>query len=104
MTALTLCLAALLEVGGDALMRHGLKGGHLWGMVLGALVLVAYGVFVNLTDLNFSRLMGIYVCLFFAVSQGVAMTVFKERLTGLEMLAGGLILSGGLILTVAKMA
>ena len=100
--ALVLCLAALMEVGGDALMRMGIKGGNIWGMLLGGLVLVGYGILVNLTDLNFSRLMGIYVCLFYGVSQLVAVAAFKERVSGLELAAGALILSGGLILTVAK--
>jgi small multidrug resistance family-3 protein len=42
-----LILAALLEVGGDAFIRWGLKGGRILGFIMGAVVLFAYGVIVN---------------------------------------------------------
>ena len=97
-----LTLAALLEVGGDALIRHGLKDSG-WGVVaLGGLVLVAYGLMVNMTKWDFSRLMGVYVCLFFLISQIFGVVVFKERPSGLEWLGGALILAGGVVLAVAK--
>jgi len=36
-------------------------------MMLGAAVLVGYGFMVNLTSLDFSRLMGLYIVIFFVV-------------------------------------
>jgi len=45
-------LAALLEVGGDALIRVGLRGPGYW-IVAGALTLFAYGVLVNLSGFGF---------------------------------------------------
>jgi small multidrug resistance family-3 protein len=56
--------AAVLEVGGDALIRAGIKGGGLLLVLLGAVVLVSYGFLVNLTSLDFSRLMGLYIVVF----------------------------------------
>ena len=56
-----LIVAAVFEVGGDALIRAGLKGGGVLLMVGGAAVLVIYGFMVNLTKLDFGRLMGIYI-------------------------------------------
>ena len=39
--------AAILEAGGDAVVRHGLKGGNLAVILLGCATLGAYGVLVN---------------------------------------------------------
>ncbi|HEY5039267.1 MAG TPA: hypothetical protein VIJ93_09375 [bacterium] len=96
---LILTLAALLEAGGDALMRMGLKQGRLIGFVLGAIALIGYGLVVNLPDWGFGRLLGIYLCLFFIISQVLAVLVFHETLGAPRLWAGGLILIAGLILT-----
>jgi drug/metabolite transporter superfamily protein YnfA len=56
--AFLLLSAAILEVGGDALIRTGLKGGGLLFMLMGAAILVGYGFMVNLTHLDFGRPMG----------------------------------------------
>jgi len=39
--------AAILEVGGDAIIRRGLRGGIVWFIVLGFVTLGCYGVVVN---------------------------------------------------------
>ncbi|MBW3624269.1 MAG: hypothetical protein KY468_12755 [Armatimonadetes bacterium] len=96
---LFLVLAALLEVGGDAGIRWGLRVNR-WGLLFGSLSLVAYGFIVNLSSWNFSRLMGIYIAVFFVVSQLLAVLLFHERLTPVHGIAGALIVAGGLILTV----
>jgi len=44
-----------------------------------ALVLVAYGFMVNMTKLDFSRLMGLYIVIFFLVAQAVAMLMLGPR-------------------------
>jgi len=94
-----LAVAALLEIGGDALIRRGLLSGRGMFLGAGALILVAYGFAVN-TDraIDFGRLMGIYIAVFFVISQFVATVVFGERLTPLLLLAGSLIAGGGIIL------
>jgi drug/metabolite transporter (DMT)-like permease len=93
---LLLMFAAALEVGGDALIRSGLKGGGYWLMVLGAAVLVSYGFMVNLTSLDFGRLMGLYIVVFFLVAQLAAMLFFREIPTVPVLVGGILVIGGGL--------
>jgi small multidrug resistance family-3 protein len=91
-----LVLAAVLEVGGDALVRWGLKGGRWYGLALGAAVLFAYGLSVNLPKWDFGRLMGVYIAVFFIVAQVVAVAAFHEKLQMPTMVGGALIIAGGL--------
>jgi drug/metabolite transporter superfamily protein YnfA len=98
-TMLLLLLAAVLEVGGDALIRNGLKERGVFLMILGAIILVAYGFMVNLTHLDFGRLMGIYIVLFFLVAQGVSILFFRERPSAAVLIGGGLVLAGGALMT-----
>ena len=105
-TTLLLLVAACLEVGGDAIVRLGLKGsaGVQQALLLaaGACVLFAYGVFVNVAPADFGRLLGVYVALFFVVAQIANLAVFGIR-PGVPVLAGGaLIVAGGLLITVWK--
>lgn len=97
MTVVWLLVAALLEVGGDAAMRVGLKG-QAWGYFLGVVFLSAYGLLVNQPALPFGRLLGLYIVVFFVVSQLLAWTVFGERPTAGLLLGGGLIVVGGLVI------
>lgn len=94
-----LTAAAALEVGGDALTRIGLQQrGILIGC--GALTLAIYGIVVNLSGLDFGRLMGLYIAVFFIVSQIIAMGLSHEP-PGRRVLIGGvLIVSGGVALLV----
>lgn len=94
-----LILAALLEVGGDACVRWGLKSGRWIGLALGAAVLFGYGLSVNLPKWDFGRLMGVYIAVFFVASQTVAVLVFKERLQLPAIVGGALIVSGGVLMT-----
>lgn len=91
-------LAALLESGGDAGVRLGLRG-HLWGFLVGPVALVAYGFVVNLSRWDFSRLMGVYIAVFFLVSQLLAVILFRERLQLPLLVGGALIVAGGMLLT-----
>ena len=93
-----LALAALLECGGDALIRSGLRGGR-WALVAGAAALVVYGFVVNVTRWDFSRLMGVYIAVFFVVSQLVAVLAFRERLQAPTLVGGALEVAGGLLMT-----
>lgn len=96
-----LIVSALLEVGGDAGMRKGLEGQKL-GFVVGVFLLVFYGLCVNLSKLDFGKLMGIYIAIFFLVSQILAIAIFKEKLHPPTLLGGALIIAGGCVLTFWK--
>jgi drug/metabolite transporter (DMT)-like permease len=90
-------VAALLEVGGDALIRIGLRGAG-YSIVAGALTLFAYGVVVNLSGVDFNRLMGIYIAVFFVVSQAISFILFKQIPDDRMILGGGFIVTGGLLI------
>jgi small multidrug resistance family-3 protein len=92
-------LAAFLEVGGDALVRTGLRGGRWMALAAGAAVLFAYGLSVNLPKWDFGRLMGVYIALFFVVARGVAIACFHEKLKTPILVGGLLIVAGGLLMT-----
>jgi len=96
---LILTLAAVLEVGGDALVRWGLRGGQALGMILGALVLFGYGLTVNLPKWDFGRLLGVYIAMFFVVAQLAAYFFFQEKLRTPMIVGGALVVAGGLVMT-----
>ncbi len=95
---LLLLAAAALEVGGDALIRAGLRDRGILFLIAGALVLVAYGFMVNLTKLDFGRLMGLYIVIFFIVAQATSVLIFKERLPLSVIVGGSLVLAGGIVM------
>lgn len=95
-----LFLAALLEAGGDALVRWGLRGAGPAGLISGAIVLFAYGVSVNLPRWDFGRLLGVYVVLFFVVAQAISAAVFHEPIPASRWVGGGLLVAGGLVMTI----
>lgn len=92
-----LVIAAILEVGGDALIRIGLAGA-IYSMVAGALTLFAYGLLVNKSGLDFNRLMGVYISIFFVVSQAISFILFKQIPDDRIVLGGGFIVAGGLLI------
>lgn len=98
---LVLFLAAVLEAGGDALVRHGLHAqsatARIGFFVAGAAVLFAYGLTVNAPPFDFGRLLGVYVSLFFMVAQMVNFFVFDARPDAATLVGGALVVSGGLI-------
>ena len=99
---LVLLAAASLEVGGDALVRWGIKSGHWIGFVLGAAVLFGYGLTVNQPRWDFSQLLGIYIVLFFIVSQLMGYFIFHEALTQGRAVGGILVIAGGICMMVWK--
>lgn len=93
MAPLMLCLAAFFEVGGDALIRVGLRESR-WGLAAGAIVLFLYGLTVNSPAWDFNRLMAAYGATFVVVSQVLSFLIFNERPTP-SLLAGlGFVLIG----------
>jgi len=103
---LVLALAAYLEVQGDACFQAGLyhsSGAKQIGwFVLGAIVLVCYSLFLNSSKIDFGKLLGIYVVLFFLVAQMVAKLQFHQSPSKPIYLGGAFVVVGGLIMTLWK--
>jgi drug/metabolite transporter superfamily protein YnfA len=102
---LMLFLAALLEAGGDAVVRLGLRSSAVWPraafFVLAALLLFAYGWTVNRPPWDFGKLLGLYVVFFFVIAQLMSWLVFRQT-PSLGVLAGGaLIVAGGAVIALA---
>ncbi len=90
--------AAMLEVGGDAVVRRGLRGCSLAIILLGCATLGAYGVLVNTVRWDFSRLLGVYVAVFALVSILCGRFVFKENVPAATWIGLAVIISGGMII------
>ena len=90
--------SALLEVGGDAMTRRGLRGQGLVWIAIGFAALGCYGLVVNLVKWDFSRLLGVYVAVFAWVSVCFGLFVFKERIPLSTWCGLGLITLGGLVI------
>lgn len=90
--------AAALEVGGDAVIRRGLRGGVVWFIVLGFAALGCYGVVVNTVKWDFSRLLGVYVAVFAVVSVLTGRFVFKETVPVSTWMGLAIIVVGGVVI------
>jgi drug/metabolite transporter superfamily protein YnfA len=90
--------AAALEVGGNAVVRTGLRGSRWWVVAAGGLMLAGYGVVVNLVRWDFSRLLGVYVGVFALVSVLCGWLVFRERVPPATWAGLALIIAGGLVI------
>lgn len=88
--------AACLEVGGDAVIRKGLRAGGVTLILAGCLALATYGVVVNLVRWDFSRLLGVYVALFAVVSVLAGKFVFEEFVPVSTWIGLAIIVLGGL--------
>lgn len=97
-----LAFAAYLEVQGDACFQSGLyhaSGMRRAGWLLGgAAVLVCYSLFLNSSKVDFGKLLGVYVVLFFLVAQIIAKLQFHQTPTKPIYLGGAFIIVGGLIM------
>lgn len=91
-------LAALLEVGGDAIIRKGLRTQGVLLVAAGFVILGAYGIVVNTVKWDFSKLLGVYVAIFAVISILFGQFVFKETIPLPTWLGLAVIVAGGLII------
>src|ERR1043166_2787961 len=73
-------LAAACEVGGDAMIRSGLRHRGRVLVALGVATLGAYGVVVNLLPIDFSKLLATYVAFFALASVVFGRVAFGETI------------------------
>jgi len=103
---LFLLVATLLEVSGDAVVRHALH--HVPGpmrlalFALGAALLFGYGSLLNLAPLDFGRVVGLYIAVLFVVWQMINWIAFRSAPTLPIACGGALILAGGALVTYWK--
>jgi len=96
--------AAVLEVGGDAIVRKGMRGGGLAFMALGFIMLGTYGVVVNLVPWDFSKLLGVYVAIFAVVSVLVGRFIFHETVPLSTWVGIAIVVVGGLVVQFGRAA
>jgi len=90
--------SALLEVGGDAVVRKGLHGANVIIILAGGIMLASYGLLVNTVRWDFSRLLGVYVAIFAMVSVMFGRFVFGESVATSTWVGLGIIIAGGLVI------
>jgi small multidrug resistance family-3 protein len=95
---LLLIAAAALEVGGDALIRKGLRETGVPAILIGCIVLSLYGVVVNQVEWDFSKLLGVYVAVFAIVSVLTGLIVFREKVPTATWIGLAVIVLGGCII------
>ncbi len=91
-------IAAVMEVAGDAVIRKGLRGGGALLIALGFLVLGGYGIVVNTVRWDFSKLLGVYVCVFALVSILAGRFVFNELIPVSTWIGLAIIMVGGAVI------
>jgi drug/metabolite transporter superfamily protein YnfA len=91
-------VAALLEVGGDAVVRRGLRGRSAGWILLGCAALASYGLVVNSVRWDFSKLLGVYVGFFALVSILFGEFILSETIPPSTWIGLALIILGGLVI------
>jgi drug/metabolite transporter superfamily protein YnfA len=90
--------AAALEIGGDAVIRKGLRGNGWAWIGCGGLLLASYGLVVNTVKWDFSKLIGAYVGVFALVSVLVGRLAFQENVGSTTWIGLGIIIVGGMVI------
>src|ERR1700753_3145549 len=98
-----LIIATTLEVNGDAIIRKCIYEhtgtARILFAALGAVLLFGYGFFLNLSPVEFGKIVGLYIATLFVVWQIISYITFKS-IPSLPVIVGGLlVISGGLIIT-----
>ena len=101
-----LLLATILEVSGDAVIRHSIYNHtgllRIGLMLIGATLLFGYGTILNLAPVEFGQVVGLYIATLFVVWQ-VGNYIAFHRLPTLPIIIGGsLVIAGGLLITFWK--
>jgi hypothetical protein len=95
--------ATTLEASGDAIVRKGLFDyvGIARALVLlgGGVLLLGYGVMLNLAPLPFERVVGLYIATLFIVWQLISFVAFRSVPSLPILIGGGLIVGGGLVVS-----
>ncbi len=98
-----LLVATIMEASGDALVRMGLGqaalGIRIALFAMGAILLLGYGLMLNLAPLEFGRVVGLYIAMLFIVWQFINLIAFRSAPSLAVLLGGTLIVAGGLIVT-----
>lgn len=101
-----LVIATILEVSGDAIIRmcvYNHTGLARIGFgLLGTVLLLGYGISLNLAPVEFSQVVGLYIATLFVVWQIINFIAFKTVPTVPILAGGALIVTGGLIVTFWK--
>jgi hypothetical protein len=101
-----LLIATTLEVSGDAVIRMAIynhAGVTRIGFVLaGAALLSGYGFALNLTPVEFGRVVGLYIATLFVVWQIINLIAFRTLPSPPVLVGGALVIAGGLIITFWK--
>jgi small multidrug resistance family-3 protein len=90
--------AAILEVAGNAMIRSGFRRNGMIFIAVGFVMLGCYGLFVNLVQWDFSRLLGVYVAVFAVVSVLCGRLIFGENVATSTWVGLALIVAGGLVI------
>ena len=96
-------ICTIFEATGDAVVRKSIYNHtgtiRIALLVLGMILLLGYGVFLNLAPVEFGRIVGLYIATLFVVWQIVNYISFKTVPTLSMIFGGALIVAGGLIVT-----
>ena len=95
---LVFCVAATLEVGGDAIIRKGLRGSSLAVVAVGLVTVALYGLVVNIVTWDFSKLLGVYVAVFALFSVLYGRFLLRESVSASTWFGLMLIIVGGLVI------
>jgi len=90
--------AAIFEVGGDAVVRKGLRGNSPALILTGCALLGSYGVVVNIVRWDFSKLLGVYVAVFALISIVFGQLVFDENIPNSTWIGLLVIICGAMII------
>jgi small multidrug resistance family-3 protein len=99
---IVMLVAAMLEVGGDAMIRAGLRGRGIALIVLGCAALAAYGIGLNLMTGDFSRVFGAYVAFFAIASIAVGRIAFREPVATSTWVGLAIMLVGSAVLQYSR--
>jgi hypothetical protein len=96
-------ICTILESTGDAIVRKCLYQytgtARIAFLMLGMVLLLGYGIFLNLAPVEFSRVVGLYIATLFVVWQVINYISFKTTPNLPIVIGGSLIVVGGLIVT-----